>query len=407
MMKKRIVNLLFLLLTAAAVQAQSFTHSLALPKPDSAGYYEIELPIEVFSVCNKKQGDIRIYEAGTKTAVPYILRKGDDGNTRFKEMELPVDFEVKSNRKNRYEIFIPPFDAVSYSELKFKYSSKSKFVGTSTAKVLALLNYAKGEGVEKTEIVFNIREYAEDSIFILSHGSIAKGQATQIVFENMDANFEITGISYKKTIEDYTVFTQLSNLAWETTENVAKKTSVIKGTFPFTVPILKMEIEIDSTGYYNRFGNISLYTEKKRSLFDGEHRSSFSVDFREGDKVSVDAAGNIANRFLITINNKDNKPLPIKSITAYAQKLYVVARLEAGKQYVLMAGNPTLRAPHYDWDYNYYMPKSNCVVANAALLPIEQGENKNGLLLWGAVGLCIVVMGGMAFSMIKRTTANN
>ena len=403
-MKKRIVNLVALLLTVVGAYAQSFTHSLALPKVDSSGLYQIELPIELFSVCKKNCGDIRIYEAGTKNQNPYILQNSDDADLRFININIPVDFEVKNKQKNRYEIFIPPFDKISYSELRFKYSPANKSIDEVGVEVFPLLNYKEGaNNTEETKMAMEIHPF-NDTSFTISHGTLLRGQATRIVFDNVDANFVITGITYEKRVENYDVLTKISNLKWEMTENANQKTSIIKGSFPTTMPIQKMEIVIDSTGYYNRHGSLQLYTEKPRNLFDDKHRSSFSLNFNQGNKISVDAENNIANRFLITINNKDNKPLPIKSITAYASKLYAITRLEAGKQYVLMAGNSSIKPPQYDWDYSYNVPKNHHIVADAALQLTEKSGNTNGILLWGAVGLCILVMGGMAFSMIKRTT---
>lgn len=401
-MKKRIVNLVALLLAVAGVSAQSFTHSLDLPKVDSSGYYQIELPVELFSICKKNRGDIRIYEASTKNQNPYILQTSDNADLRFINVTIPVDFEVKNKQKNRYEIFIPPFDKISYSELRFKYSPTNKPINKVGVVVLPLLDYKGSTYTEGVKTAMEIHPF-NDTSFTISHGTLLRGQATRIVFDNVDTDFAITGITYQRRVENYDVLTKISNLEWEMTENATQKTSIIKGSFPINMPIQKMEIEIDSTGYYNRHGSLQLYTEKPRNLFDDNHRSSFSLDFNQGNKISVDAGNNIVNRFLITINNKDNKPLPIKSITAYASKLYAITRLEAGKQYVLMAGNSSLKLPQYDWDYSAKVPKDHHIVANATLQPTEQNGNTNSILLWSAVGLCVLVMGGMAFSMIKRT----
>lgn len=404
MMKKRIVNLIVLGLAAIGAQAQSFTHSLALPKTNSTGYYKIELPVELYAVCNNNQSDIRIYEAGTKTETPYVLQLGSDAGKRFKEVETSVPFEILKQQQNHYEIFIPPFDEINFSELTFTCLPYNNLAGKAKVQVYPTFNYRTNK-TEGNLITAEFIRHNKKTGFNISHCPIEKGQATRIVFDGVDAALTVTGITYKKRVEDNSLYATLSNLVWEATNNTSKKSTIVKGSFPFTVPIVKMEIEIDSTGYYNRSGGLSLYTENKKNLFKRNFYQSFGLDFTEGSKVIVDIDNAVANSFSITINNKDNKPLPIKNITAYAPKIYVVVRLEAGKQYNLMAGNPKLKAPQYDWDDNYTAYQNHNIIATAALQPLEQNESKNGLLLWGAVGLCVVVMGGMALSMIKRTTA--
>jgi hypothetical protein len=405
MMKKRIVNLIALLLAAIGSQAQSFTHSLALPKTDSTGYYKIELPLELYAVCNNTQSDIRIYETGTKNETPYILRLGSDIDESFKAAEIPVPFEILKLQKDRHEIFIPSFNEADFSELRFRYSPQYTNMSEVIVKIYSALDN-KTINAEERPIITNIYGLANETAFSLSLGNRPKNQACRIVFEGVSDDFYITGITRKNDYNQYSFLTKIDSLPWKVTNNTIQKSTLVKGSFPFTMPIIKMEIEIDSTGYYNRNGNLSLYTENGKSLFSRRHYKSFGLYFNQANLIVIDTDNDVANRFSITINNKDNKPLPIKTITAYAPKIYVLARFEAGKQYELMAGNAKLKAPQYDWDdsYTFKVAKNHSKVATAALQSLEPtGESKNGLLLWGAVGLCIVVMGGMALSMIKRT----
>jgi hypothetical protein len=108
---------------------------------------------------------------------------------------------------------------------------------------------------------------------------------------------------------------------------------------------------------------------------------------------------------LIDISNNDNPPLVIRQATAWQADIFVVALLQAGRQYRLVAGDPSVLAP--DYDLHYFtdslvaappvlwlgaVHRENGVTVMTVPEPGERKGGRSGLLLWSIVAAVLVLL---------------
>lgn len=108
---------------------------------------------------------------------------------------------------------------------------------------------------------------------------------------------------------------------------------------------------------------------------------------------------------LIDISNNDNPPLVIRQATAWQSDIFVVALLQGGRQYRLVAGDPSVRAP--DYDLHYFtdslgaappvlrlgaVHRENGLTVVTVPEPGERKGGRSGILLWTVVSLILLLL---------------
>jgi hypothetical protein len=76
------------------------------------------------------------------------------------------------------------------------------------------------------------------------------------------------------------------------------------------------------------------------------------------ESISIDPADTafqldpkMADSLLLDVDNEDNEPLAITRVASAQSGIYLLAWLEPGNTYRLMAGDPAVAAPKYDLHY--------------------------------------------------------
>ena len=144
-----------------------------------------------------------------------------------------------------------------------------------------------------------------------------------------------------------------------------------------------------------------------------------SPDFDAGiaEAISIDPTDTVfrgppmkARELLIDINNKDNPPLVISRVATAQSGIYLVVLLRGDRRYMLVAGDPSVRAPEYDLHYFtdsltsappvlglglVHRENRGTVVGDTGARGAGAGNmeaRRSGLLLWGLVALILLLL---------------
>lgn len=395
-MRKRIVNLLILVLISFGAQAQNFTHRLSLPKVDSTGYYNVYLPKELYAACNPNYSDIRIYPVGSKEQVPFMVQLSTDTYLKKVPVSHPVTYTVVEENARYIEIEVPVFQ--KYDDGQLAFYTTEKWRTTERIKVMianndGLYNEVSIDSLPRGEgfCVQNNRIFRTGGIKLRIEGPVAKRPAIKTL---LNYSFENDPTAYHRIMAK-----------WKTSEGENSHSSIVEATLPHSAPLSMVKFEFTNPLPFQRDCSLTLTTGNNQgSIFNKRTVRVYYVNIGS-NPVLVETENHFANAFSLLINNNDDAPLQIKSITALAPKLFITLRLEAGINYELKCGDPGLKKPKYDIEYNSDIKVVNTLTINVAPEVITESsadKTRKNLLLWGALGLCSIVMGGMAFSLIKK-----
>ena len=112
--------------------------------------------------------------------------------------------------------------------------------------------------------------------------------------------------------------------------------------------------------------------------------------------------------FYLKIDNNDNPPLKITSISTAQQKSDLVAYLEQGTDYELVLDNPSADKPNYDLDkFTDSIPSVVSRIFIGPIMPIAQKslnppeiKTKNPWL-WPVIGVVLLLLGLLTWQLTK------
>jgi hypothetical protein len=164
----------------------------------------------------------------------------------------------------------------------------------------------------------------------------------------------------------------------------------------------RIVLSIDGPKYYKRTAHIQYITGK------GVKNYINSFEITSGHLPIVLIGQVKAKSLLIEIENNDNPPLKVRAIKTEQSKKYLVAYLEKGKSYFIMAGNESVTAPQYDLlqfsdsipnqltsvSYHYLQP-SGLVVQKKKALDMDNW-------LWPAIIIVILALGFLTYKLLTE-----
>jgi len=111
----------------------------------------------------------------------------------------------------------------------------------------------------------------------------------------------------------------------------------------------------------------------------------------------------------VQIINKDNPPLPIQNVEAFQSQNYLIARLEANKNYYLVFGDERATAPEYDLQYflekiGHNLPEiePGNVAANPAYKATPDAGKTKPFWLWIAICVAVIALSALTINMTRE-----
>ncbi len=188
------------------------------------------------------------------------------------------------------------------------------------------------------------------------------------------------------------------------------KKSYIHLQFGNNYRIDKLQFSLSGAKFFNRL--FTLYNNKnsidKLVLATGYVTS--------GDSSIMLTLHVKTSALLLVINNLDNAPLTLSQANAYQLPVDLIAYLDSGKNYNLLFGDSTMRAPAYDLQYfrdsirdNTYPLAIKKVVKVAMPAQTEANTHLSGWLLWSIIIAVLILLIYLSYALlidINRKTTN-
>jgi hypothetical protein len=397
-----IALLLLFCITIGYSQRPSFLYKRKIANTSQEGWYNIALPVDLFSHLKNDFTDVRIYSiaANDTIEIPYLLKIREDQITE-ETVELSVFNKSKKNDV-LYFSFDTKGNAVNYLNLNFAQQNFNAFV--------------KIEGSNDQREWY---ELIKDQRILSIDNESVQYNSTQVNFPH--SSYQYLRVSVKSDVPLTLINASFKNNstkagivktftpAWIVKHDKKYKQTIIDITLNDVIPINQIEVDASSDlDYYRSFtleyASDSSKTPKGWTVF-------YSV-LDQGYLTSIDK--NIFNftlqplkKLRLTINNQDNAPLTINHIKVSAPEVALLARLKPADTF-LFYGNRSLESPSYDLiRFAEKIPDS---LRNASLekeeviaepiVPVNPLFS-NKQWLWGIMIITIAVLGFFTLRMIK------
>ena len=335
--KKIILSLVMTLLSFSAM-SQEFRLSANLDTVTTKGYYNVQLPPEVNALSSSRElNDIRIKDS-KGVDVPYFIYAENPIRTvsRF------IDYQIKSNNVkdslniividnvgrdniNHFSILANNADVYTYSTVRGSNDLSQWYIVKRRNESIYTV-YDKNTQIIDIDIPDGNYQYYE---IVLSNSQTSPLNVKQVGRISIgDVYGQFTKIDTKQMLRSDDMIKRLTYLNFP--------------EMPYEYRIGKLVFHIANKNNYMRETLIS-DSNSKRSL-------SFTLASHNKNILLLDDF-TISSKTEIEIENADNFPLEIDSVSVYSLNRYLCAYLEAGQEYTLLAGNDSIGKANYDIEY--------------------------------------------------------
>ncbi len=191
-----------------------------------------------------------------------------------------------------------------------------------------------------------------------------------------------------------TVVHEGTRFMWKDTAGMTRV--VVMNNEPYAVD--RINLAIDAPKFYKR--EVSIY----RSDAGGKKGDWLgAATLTSESETYIPLPGVKSENFLLEIYNGDNPPLTIKKVTTAAAPREVIAWLEKGKGYILLAGDSLAKAPEYDLkQFRDSIPAKAPLLAYGPLQPhtIVMDEAGRSDWLWPTIIAMLLVLGVLTFRLV-------
>lgn len=383
---------------ASAQDRSTFKYLSRLPKIDSAGYYRINLAPGLTGRALPDLADVRLID-GSGAFVPYI-----------KNGSLPV------TRQTRFVAF-PQVQSAGLNDSSTIFIAQNPTGAPVNKLWLNLKNTAANRQMTVTGSDDQKKWFAiaEDLSLTTAGANDSKGSFQQSV-DFPASNFKylkltiankhksplsIIGAGIYTDLPAAPNYVAITGLKFKRADSPNHVTHIyINFNLPYRVD--RLSIPITYKGYFHREVNV-YNNDSVRTWLTSK---TFSTDDRD---INL----SIVTRGLdIQIINNDDEPLPIKKVSAYQIQNFLIARLDTGKMYAVIMGNPEAKAPQYDLEYfadhltgslpeiMHQNMQHNRAYRHKAGATV--GTSKKGYWLWAGIAVAIAMLSALTFSMMRE-----
>lgn len=337
-MKKKNLRLLPALLIIAFSNcfAQDFRFKARLDSVKGAGFYSIPLPPDVTTHLKTDYSDLRIADESGRW-VPFIVRTGLGNVTK----EQIVEFPIVSNKlidSGRTELILKNTADTSVDKLRLflkntAVSRNGVISGSNDLKnwyIIAPIFINRSFETTATE-------YIQECRFIPSNYQYFKLVINNL--QNDPINILRAGIYHKTYFESPQIFTFHENTRFQIKEEENK--TIVTVTEPVARHIGRLCIKISAPKYYSRVLTVHLPDDRNKP---GEPIASY--DLQSSGCVEFPVVK--TQTLFLVVNNRDNPPLVIDTVTAAEPRVFATAYLDAGRQYHLLMESDSALQPDFD-----------------------------------------------------------
>jgi hypothetical protein len=403
---KNFACFLLLICSYSYAQIDQYTYKRELPGITNP-WHKVVLPEEIFDKVSSDFNDIRIFgvtKSNDTIEASYMLQLKKE-----KVVRTEVDFELLNTTHNKqgfyFTLEVPTEEPINQLMLNFNQDNfdwplslegsqnqQEWFSIVNDYRILSIKN--PETNYQFTKVTFPNTKYRFFRIHVkskvkpdLSYAKIARNKVTNGSFNQYTIN----------KIESF--------------EDKEQKLTIMEVSLKAPVPVSSIKIDIKNTFDYYRPISISYLADSLKTEQGWKYRYQqlTSGTLSSMDKNEFAFASTILQKLKIRIQNQDNTPLSINTITAKGYVHELVARFTEPATYFLSYGNKQAIKPSYDIErFTSKIPnklvalnvgKEQLVVKNKVFANEPLFKNKNWL--WALMVIIIVVIGWFSIKMIR------
>jgi hypothetical protein len=347
MMKLRVNNGLLALLCmvfAIPVNAQYYKYEIELDPVKTTGFYSIPVSPEMSAHMQIDFSDVRIWDKKEKQ-VPYIIRtrKPKWQSRLFKPYSVLANTLDDSGRsviiiQKKADSGIASLSLIIRNASVSRYAS---FSGSTDGKSWYIIS-------EKILVNDSYETMADSSIQSISFPPSNYPFFRLVIGNRKSDPLNIVSIGHYADSQPGTpassgvVNAEIQGVQTDSSNGI----SYLKLVQPEAYPVSQLGIRIDGPKYFSRRFSVLVSVSDKHRRNSLEELASFTVSSQKNFETAVPAFK--SKTFYLAVENGDNPPLKIESVTTFQQYHEIVTWLEAGKDYKMVMEAAGTTAPHYD-----------------------------------------------------------
>lgn len=194
-------------------------------------------------------------------------------------------------------------------------------------------------------------------------------------------------------------------------EDTAQQRTIVQMDFDADYQLNKIILKPAGARYYRRSAWLTrsnpLVGRKKR--INQENKLLEFIISSETPPVVRLPGSNRYRKLFVVIENEDNAAISVKNVQAYQQNMELIAYLDKGKRYTIKTGRTDLQPPRYDLDY--FRDSIRPDVPLVGLLdfkkisetktPLQDNIPEKRRWMWVAIGILILFLGYLSYSIVK------
>jgi len=403
-MNKTLSFLLLLLAITSFSQQKRVEGKLSPIEVD--GLYKVQIPHNLRSYAKQDMSDFRIWDSN-KNQVPYFIYKDDKESriSNFSEFTIISKSNVPDTTSTY--IFRNPNEKIKKAVLSIANYQESKSFNLQGSN-----DQKEWFGIVNNKQLHNLNSTKNTSVYKVINFPLCSYKFLKIVFNDQKSlPINLLSIGTATTEISKSVMVDIPVKSTKISELVTTKLTAIHIEFEYPEIINELHFNIASPELFNRKARV--YVLKEREV---KHRletyqqeiTSFIIHSDRENQFSIPFF--FEKEMYIEIDNQDNPPLNISSITFFQKPLYVVADLKHTEGYTVSAGNKDLKTPKYD--ITYFRNRVSENMPNTSINGVKLIEAKSKIkeelaiwqkpwFMWICIGFSAIIIVYFSSSLIK------
>lgn len=392
MMKSlRVTALLMCICATVFAQDGDFGYKRVITAGDSAGWYAITVPPQMYAHTRTDFSDMRIYHIheGDTTEIPWLVktrqqvREAEDLalpliNKSTKDGVLYLTFEKPAGKHiNQIEFDFTQDNYFATVKVEGSPDGSTWYTLTDDKRVFSLTD--AGKRIRHQQVDFPATDYRLLRFAVRADKELTLVQAAVKHIRTSPGIYEDVPV------------------AWRVEHDRKDKTTtvLIRPDHYRRVDRLSLTIHHDMDYYRNYTLSYLVDSTRTEKGWHKNYRNIRSGFFTAYTPTEIEMAEVITSELKLTIHNGDNPPVTIRTVKAQAPVVHVIARLGAGESHLLY-GNKQIRAPSYD--LKWFKEKIPDPLPLASLGPeedISTGKEPDHVFTTHKAWLWIIMIGGI------------
>ncbi len=341
---KKLVYILIIVLSIGKINAQSYSHQAPVTGLKETGLYKIPLNPDLKQYMAKDLHDTRIHDS-TQREVPYVVLS----EPLLKSKSDFIEYKILSQKHfgNYSEIVIHNPNRDKISNIAFNINNSDAY------------KYCAIEGSEDMKQWYSV---SEDQELSLAYNDVYTNTYKVIYFPLNNYSYfrllvddwraEPLKINSAGYFRNSVIAGKLNDVVFTKSiseDKIGKKT-IIQLLFSNNQEVNRLDFKVKNPRLYMRHAAIYVNRERKLKHDKVEKYRELLYEFNLSSDYPLlfDMPYLNEKEVFIEIENKDNPPLELESISCKQLASYLVCDLNADNKYHLRFGNNALKIPEYD-----------------------------------------------------------